>query len=468
MRVDCTLGEDDLEREIFGEDAGLRPAKAGALERAQGGSMFLDQVGEMALGVQVKLARALEIKRFSRMNGTEARAFDVRVTSASHVATEPLITSGRLRRELYNRVNGIAIAIPALRERKSDLPLLAASFVRRACRQLGKREPVLGQDALATLDRHTWPGNLRELRQVVERAAVVCDGDAILPQHLTLHRFGSAPPQMPRAATATDGETPSPPPAAASDLRATERRLILDALEQSGGNQTRAAELLGMSRRTLVAPHRQDEPGRAVACRGRRDPGGEALARDLLTSKAMLVLGRYALYEEIARGGMATVHLGWSSATPGSRGSWPSSACIPAMANDPDFVAMFLDEARLASRVRHPNVVSTLDVGSPRAAKLFLVMEYVHGESLANAAARPRASGEQSPRRGRGQHRRAACSAACTRRTRPTDEPANRSASSIATSRRRTCIVGVDGVARVLDFGIAKAAARGQTRARAR
>ena len=128
VRVDCTLGEDNLERGIFGEDAGLRPAKAGALERAQGGSMFLDQVGEMALGVQVKLARALEIKRFSRMNGSEARTFDVRVTAASHVAIEPLITSGRLRRELYNRVNGIAIAIPALRERKSDLPLLAASF----------------------------------------------------------------------------------------------------------------------------------------------------------------------------------------------------------------------------------------------------------------------------------------------------------------------------------------------------
>ncbi len=263
VRVDCTLGEDDLEREIFGEDAGLRPAKAGALERAQGGSMFLDQVGEMALGVQVKLARALEDKRFSRMNGSEARTFDVRVTSASHVAIEPLITSGRLRRELYNRINGIAIALPALRERMVDLPLLAASFVRRACRQLGKREPVIGKDALATLDRHTWPGNLRELRQVVERAAVVCDGDAIRAQHLTLHRFGSAPPQMPRAATATDGETPSPPPAAASDLRATERRLILDALEQSGGNQTRAAELLGMSRRTLsrrIDKMNQDAP----------------------------------------------------------------------------------------------------------------------------------------------------------------------------------------------------------------
>jgi two-component system response regulator AtoC len=274
VRVDCTLGEDDLERDLFGEEKGVRPARPGAIERAQGGSLFLDQVGEMALGVQVKLARALEDKRFARMLGREQRPLDVRVTSASHHAVEPLVAAGRLRRELYNRINGITIAIPSLRERRGDLPLLAQMFVRRACRQLGKREPALGTDALVALTRHVWAGNLRELRQVMERAAVVCTGETITAADLTLHRFGSvalatdplrgpsAPPAQTRATLpgvpekAADPEAlalnnDTPPPAATSDLRATERRLILDALDQSRGNQTRAAEILGMSRRTL-------------------------------------------------------------------------------------------------------------------------------------------------------------------------------------------------------------------------
>jgi two-component system, NtrC family, response regulator AtoC len=293
VALNCAaLSESLLESELFGHEAGsftgaLR-AKPGLFETAEGGTVFLDEVGELPLAIQVKLLRVLEDRKVLRVGGLARRPINVRFISATNRDIESEALRGAFRQDLFFRLNGISLIIPPLRERTGEIEPLARNFVARACAQMRLRTaPEISREALDILERHAWPGNIRELRNVLERAVVLCSGDRILPEHLGLDRVGSRtepsfqqppqspmpsqmpsmmPSQMPSIAPVTmprDSRTPvsapvtlpaaGAPPNLKSEMEELERKRIMDALEQCGGNQTQAAELLGMSRRTLVA-----------------------------------------------------------------------------------------------------------------------------------------------------------------------------------------------------------------------
>jgi DNA-binding NtrC family response regulator len=248
--INCAaLAESLLESELFGHEkgafTGAVAARAGLFEAAEGGTVFLDEIGELPLATQGKLLRVLEEREVTRLGSTRARPIDVRFVAATNRDVEADSKQGRFRRDLYFRLAGIALTIPPLRERPAEIEHLVASFVAAACRQVDRSAPLaVSPAALELLFRHDWPGNVRELRNAVERAVVLCAGDVLLPEDL--------PPSLQRAPDR------APPPdrdagPLADELKALERARIIEALERCGGNQSRAADLLGMPRRTLVS-----------------------------------------------------------------------------------------------------------------------------------------------------------------------------------------------------------------------
>jgi two-component system response regulator AtoC len=260
LRLNCAaLSESLLESELFGHEkgafTGAVQTKPGLLESAQGGTVLFDEVGEMPLELQAKLLRVLEAREVMRVGALKARAIDVRVVSATNVDLAAQVERGAFRRDLYYRLNGIRLHIPSLRERLDELAELAQRFVAEAAAREGARVsriPAVCPETLEVLRRHTWPGNLRELRNVIDRAVVLSGGEDLTPEHLP---DDLCPP--PQADAAGPGPGALPPADAPRSLReevaAAERRRILDALEACGGNQTRAAQALGVSRRTLVS-----------------------------------------------------------------------------------------------------------------------------------------------------------------------------------------------------------------------
>jgi two-component system response regulator AtoC len=252
VALNCAaLSESLLESELFGHEKGAftnaLSAKEGLIETAHTGTLFLDEVGELPLSMQVKLLRVLEERKVLRVGARTARAVDLRVLSATNRDLEREVEHGRFRADLFYRLNGVALAVPALRERRGDIRPLTQSFTRAAAEALGRaRPPELQDDTYQALLAYAWPGNIRELRNVLERAVLLCEGERLTLQHL--------PAKLLAAPLALD-ITPEPDPRARllREIEEIERERVVDALARCAGNQTQAAELLGISRRTLVA-----------------------------------------------------------------------------------------------------------------------------------------------------------------------------------------------------------------------
>jgi DNA-binding NtrC family response regulator len=250
VALNCAaIPETLLESELFGYEKGAftdaRAAKAGILEMASGGSIFLDEIGEMPLTVQAKLLRVLEEQTFRRLGGVRDIQVDVRVMAATNRKLTEAIHDGKFRLDLYYRLNVIQVCLPALRERKEDILPLAEHFVRLYNTKFKRDIQGISHPAGKLLLSHYWPGNVRELRNVVERAMVLEDADRIQSASLQISSNGSA---IPEARHATVGETEAP---FQTSLEEAEKNLLTRALEKSGGNQTRAAVLLGITRDTL-------------------------------------------------------------------------------------------------------------------------------------------------------------------------------------------------------------------------
>jgi two-component system response regulator PilR (NtrC family) len=246
--VNCgALPDTLLESELFGHMKGAftdaHQTKKGLFEAAHGGTLFLDEVGETSPAMQVKLLRALQDRRIRRVGGTEEIDVDVRVVAATNAPLEDLVREKRFREDLFYRLQVIPIRTPPLRERREDIPLLAQHFVERFARLMEKRVARITDEALKILERHSWPGNVRELENVIERAVALETTEVVLPERL---------PQS-LLAPAREAAVPALGPGFSLDahLRAVEMRLLLEALNQAGGDRARAAELLGVSPRSL-------------------------------------------------------------------------------------------------------------------------------------------------------------------------------------------------------------------------
>ncbi len=258
LALNCAaISESLLEGELFGNErgayTGASQSRAGLLESANGGTVFLDEVGDLPLSIQVKLLRVLEERRILRVGGRTPVPIDVRFVSATNRDLEADVQRATFRQDLYYRLNGISITIPPLRERRREIIPLGLRFVETAARQLGRAAPTLTEEASELLLHYRWPGNIRELKNVIGRAVVLAEG-IITPEHLPdfiRRATASQPPPSGRQPGVADAEPDSG--GLRSELAAIEKRRIVEALDKCHGNQTAAAELLGMSRRTLVS-----------------------------------------------------------------------------------------------------------------------------------------------------------------------------------------------------------------------
>jgi two-component system response regulator AtoC len=290
VKLNCAaFSESLLESELFGHERGAFTGavqqKLGQLESAHGGTVFLDEVGELTHSTQVKLLRVLEERKVLRVGALKPKEIDVRFIAATNRDLENEVAAGNFREDLFFRLNGIPLVIPPLRDRPVEIEPLARALISHVCRKASRPEPELTSQSIEILRRYSWPGNIRELRNVMERAVLLAGRGPITPEHLPVEKMGStlparsrpslAPPQ-PRSAPSIPPPKPSRPPlpevfeqtlpvvrpttppgadanALKSGVEMVERDLIIRALEQCAGNQTQAAKLLGISRRTLVS-----------------------------------------------------------------------------------------------------------------------------------------------------------------------------------------------------------------------
>jgi len=262
LSLNCAaLSENLVEAELFGYEkgafTGATQAKQGLLETAPAGTVFLDEIGELSLPLQAKLLRVIETRTLIRVGGVNKRTVDVRFVSATNRNLQQAIDSSGFRSDLYFRLNGITLAIPPLRDRPVEIEPFGRRFADEMARELGRSTPEISADALTLLRSYAWPGNIRELRNVIHRAVLLCrSGLVITPDHLPreLMEATFSAPQPTR--TLPHGQTPlsdlsstQPGPA----LQPEEKQRILDVLEKTAGNQTAAARLLGMGRTAFVA-----------------------------------------------------------------------------------------------------------------------------------------------------------------------------------------------------------------------
>jgi two-component system response regulator PilR (NtrC family) len=252
VSLNCgAMPESLLESELFGHMRGAFTGadanKKGLLEVAEKGTIFLDEIGEMSAVMQVKLLRVLQERRFRRVGGLEELQADIRVIAATNQDLTKAVAEGRFREDLYYRINVIPIVLPPLRERREDIPLIAEHFLTKYAEQMDKPVAGISHAAMELLMQHDWPGNIRELENVLERAVALEATPAILPESLPPSIRGIVPRNGSSASDAL--------PEGGFDLEAhvkeIERGYIAQALQRAGGVQVKAAELLGMSFRSF-------------------------------------------------------------------------------------------------------------------------------------------------------------------------------------------------------------------------
>jgi DNA-binding NtrC family response regulator len=239
VALNCaTLSENLIESEIFGHEKGAFTSafqkKHGLVEVADRGTLFLDEIGEMPLGLQAKLLRFLDSGEFRRLGGNKALKVDVRLIAATNKELKELVKRGDFREDLYYRLNVINIVIPPLRERTEDIPALAAYFLGKYGRKMGKRIEGFKPAAMEILNHYPWPGNARELENVVERGVILCDTATIGPEDLSITAF-----------------PPAAELSASPSLEEIEKDYILRVLREAGGNQSKTSQILGIDRKTL-------------------------------------------------------------------------------------------------------------------------------------------------------------------------------------------------------------------------
>ena len=258
----AAFSEGVLDSELFGHDrgafTGATGAKTGLLESANGGTVFLDEIGDMPATMQAKLLRAIESREVRPVGALKSRSINVRFISATNKNLEAAVDVGQFRRDLLDRLNTMTLVVPPLRERVDEIPALATAFVVAAGREIGRAHPLsISAKVMEHLMGYQWPGNIRELKNVIERAVALCEGSMVLPEHLPLEKMLPAParrltptweiPSLPATAS------PRPLPSLGDPEKLAERQRITDALAATNGNQTRAAQMLGMPRRTFVS-----------------------------------------------------------------------------------------------------------------------------------------------------------------------------------------------------------------------
>jgi DNA-binding NtrC family response regulator len=251
IAINCAaLNASLLETELFGHErgafTGATTVKTGLLEAASGGTVFLDEIGDMSLAIQAKLLRVIEDGEVRRVGAVKSRKIQVRFVAATNTDLEAATEQGRFREDLYFRLSAATLVIPPLRERPNEIELLARRFARRASARMSSTSKDLTPEALAMLRNYSWPGNIRELRNVIERAMLVSGNGPIGVEHLPAEKMRGT---FVRPATNTGSERFE---VIEPVFEEDERSKILGALEQAGGNQGKAASLLGISRRTLI------------------------------------------------------------------------------------------------------------------------------------------------------------------------------------------------------------------------
>jgi two-component system, NtrC family, response regulator AtoC len=262
IKVNCAaIPKDLVESELFGYERGAFTgavgSKPGRFELADGGTLFLDEIGEVPVEMQVKLLRAIQEQEFERVGGIRTLNVDVRLIAATNRDLKQLIAEGKFREDLYYRLAVVPIALPALRERREDVPLLVRHFIEKYDQRLGKKVEGIEDEALQLLMSYSWPGNIRELENLMERSVLFADGPLILASALpdSLREKGPAT-AVPIAAVGPLGAIAAPSGASMKEIvrqaqAELEKELITRALEETGGNVTRAAKRLQISRKSL-------------------------------------------------------------------------------------------------------------------------------------------------------------------------------------------------------------------------
>jgi DNA-binding NtrC family response regulator len=252
VTINCgAIPQELLESELFGHEkgafTGAHKRRIGRFEMADGGTIFLDEVGEMSPALQVKLLRVLQEQAFERVGGTHTLHVDVRIIAATNKNLSQAIKNDKFREDLYYRLNVIPVKMPALKQRKEDIPLLVGFFLNKFQKGKAKKNLVFSQEALDAAVEYDWPGNVRELENVIKRMIILCENEAIgfsdLPEHIQYHSLTNRD---------SEAEVPEEGRTLNETVRDYEKKLILDALEKSRGVKAKAAKLLNIKRTTLV------------------------------------------------------------------------------------------------------------------------------------------------------------------------------------------------------------------------